>query len=246
MAMTRFPGGLPRLLFALGLLLAGAGLPAAGWTAPADSAHCVDSSTLDLRRILPPPPAAGSPGERAELDELLHVQAARTASEVELARRDVARNIFRFADALGDPPGFDAARLPRTLALFRHLSQDEFAVVAPAKRAFARPRPFAVEPRLAPVTERPPSGSYPSGHSVWAYTTALVLADMVPERRAQLIARADEYAHNRNIAGVHYPSDVEAGKLAGTALAAMLFTCPAFEQEEAAARGELRSAVGLR
>src|SRR5579884_3939816 len=165
MPMMRFGGDLPRLLLALGLLLAGAGLPAVGRTAPSDTAHCVDASTLDLRRILPPPPAAGSPRERAELDELLHVQAARTPSEVDLARRDVARSIFRFADALGVPHGLDAARLPRTLALFRHLSRDELAVVAPAKRAFARPRPFAVEPRLAPVTERPPSGSYPSGHS---------------------------------------------------------------------------------
>jgi len=245
MTTMRLAGGLPRLLLALAGLIAAAAAPAVGRTAPADTAHCVDSATLDLRRILPPPPSAGSPRERAELDELLRIQAERTSSEADLARRDVARTFLRFADALG-VSGLDPARLPRTVALFRHLSVDETAVLLPAKRAFARPRPFTVEPRLAPVTERPASGSYPSGHSLWAYTTALVLADMVPERRAQLLARADEYAHNRNVAGVHYPSDVEAGKLAGTALAALLFTCPAFEREEAAARKELRDALGLR
>lgn len=245
---NRLAGGLPRTVLAVGLLIVvGLARPGAAMTAvaAADTAHCVDAATLDLRRLLPPPPPAGSARERAELDELLHLQSMRTPREAQLAQRDVERSIFRFANALGDPPAFNAAHLPLTTALFEHLWGDELAVLDPAKRAFARPRPFTVDPRLAPITERPRSLSYPSGHSTWAYTTALVLADMVPERRAQLLARADQYAHNRNIAGVHYPSDVEAGRLAGTALAAMLFTCPAFAHEEAAARRELRRAIGL-
>lgn len=248
---TRLAGALPLLLLTLGVLIS-AGAPRAGWTdmpvagaAAPDTAHCVNAATLDLRRLLPPPPSAGSPQERSELDELLHIQAERTAGEVALARQDVARDIFRFAGALGGSRGLDGDHLPRTIALLRHLSTDETAVLAPAKRAFGRPRPYAVERRLAPVVERPPSDSYPSGHSLWAYTTALVLADMVPERRAQLLERADQYAHNRSVGGVHYPSDIEGGKLAGTALAAMLFACPAFEREEAGARAELRGALGL-
>ena len=220
--------------------------PLAPQSAAGDTAHCVDAHSLDLRRILPPPPAVGSPRARAELDELLRIQAQRTPGEAELARRDAVRSIFRFADALGDPPGFEAGRLPRTVALFRHIDIDETAVLGPAKRDFARPRPFAVEARLAPVVARPMSESYPSGHSTWAYATALVLADMVPERRARLLARADQYARNRTVAGVHYPSDVEAGRLAGTTIAALLFTCPAFEREEAGARQELRAALRLR
>jgi acid phosphatase (class A) len=246
-----------RLLTALTFLLAATGDPAAAATAlpaspptagpsvTADTAHCVDSSSLDLRRLLAPPPRAGSSRNRAELDELLRIQARRTPSEAELARSDAVRSIFRFADAIGDAPGFERERLPRTLALFRHINVDETAVLTPAKRDFARPRPSAVEPRLAPIIALPMSESYPSGHSLWAYTTALVLADMLPERRAQLLARADQYARNRTVAGVHYPSDVEAGKLAGTTLAAMLFTCPAFVREESAARTELRGALRL-
>lgn len=262
----RHAGAAARLLTVLSVLLASAVLrapaqtpqisgPGVSGAAPAerhagrsvrlDTAHCVDSSALDLRRILAPPPRAGSRRNRAELDQLLRIQAQRTARDADLARRDAVRNVFRFAEALGSAPDLDAARLPRTLALFRHIETDEGAVLGPAKREFARPRPFALESRLAPVTARPASASYPSGHSTWAYTTALVLADMVPERRAQLLARADQYARNRMVAGVHYPSDVEAGRLAGTALAAMLFTCPGFESEEASARKELRSALRL-
>jgi acid phosphatase (class A) len=212
---------------------------------PADTAHCVDPATLDLARILPPPPPEGSAEERAELNELLHIQATRTPAEADRAREDARISIFRFADALGDPSGFTPANLPLTVELFRDLTVDEHAVLAAAKKEFGRPRPFTVEPRLNPVIVRPHSASYPSGHSTWAYATALVLADMVPERRAQILARANEFAHNRSVAGVHYPSDVEAGKLAGTTLAAMLFDCAPFEKEEAAARVELRKALDL-
>jgi acid phosphatase (class A) len=212
---------------------------------PADTAHCVDPSTLDIARILPPPPAAGSRQERAELDELLRIQAHRSTAQAERAREDAEVSVFRFADALGNPDGFMPDKLPLTVKLFQAIDRDEAHVLGAAKREFARPRPFTVEPRLNPVIARPLSSSYPSGHSTWAYMTGLVLADMVPERRAQILERAAEFAHNRTVAGVHYPSDVVAGRLAGTALATLLFDCPPFERDEAAARTELRKALGL-
>ncbi len=212
--------------------------------APADAAQCTQARMLDLRRILPPAPLAGSAQERAELDELLSIQAHRTAQQAERAREDARLDVLGFAGALGRPMGLKAAGLPRTLALFEHIGADESEVLDRAKREFARPRPFSVEPRLHPVIARPKSLSYPSGHATWAYTTALVLADMVPERRRQLLERAGEYAYDRNVAGVHYPSDVEAGRLAGTALAALLFSCRPFQAEEAPARVELRAALG--
>ena len=125
------------------------------------------------------------------------------------------------------------------------MDEDASAVIGPVKDEFARPRPFKLEPRLEPSVPRSGTGSYPSGHAAWAYTAAIVLADMVPERREQIFARAREYAHNRNIGGVHYPSDIEAGRLAATAIAAMLFSCAPFQHEEAAAQAELRHALGL-
>ena len=114
-----------------------------------------------------------------------------------------------------------------------------------AKDTFDRPRPFLTEKRLSPIVFKPPSASYPSGHTTWAVMCAIVLADMVPERRAQLFARGDEYGHNREVAGVHYPSDVAAGHLAGTALASALFQSARFVEDERGATTELRQALGL-
>jgi acid phosphatase (class A) len=200
---------------------------------------------VDLYRLLPPPPAAGSSQERAELDELLHLQATRTALEVQRAREDATLSIFRFTDALGTPPKFNPQQLPLTAELFARIGREEGLFMNPAKNAFGRPRPFVTDKQLAPIVAEPPSASYPSGHSTWAVACAIVLADMVPERRAQIFARADEYAHNREVGGVHYPSDVSAGHLAGTVLAAALFAQPRFIADELVAATELRAALGL-
>ena len=200
---------------------------------------------LDLYRLLPPPPAAGSVKEREELDELLSIQAHRTQAEVARAQADQQQSVFRFADALGNPPAFVPTKLPLTVQLFRAIGDAESVTVNPVKDAWARPRPFLTEKRLKPVDDRPPSASYPSGHSTWATAVGIVLADMVPEYRAGIFARAEEFAYHREVGGVHYPSDVAAGHLAGTVLAAQLFASSRFRSDEAAAVAELRTALGL-
>jgi acid phosphatase (class A) len=194
---------------------------------------------------LPPAPADDSPETRADLDEMLKVQAARTPAEADRARADAEASVFRLADALGNPPAFNARSLPLTTAMFRRILASELLVVGAAKNYYKRPRPFRLEPQLRPVIEKPNDFSYPSGHSSWVRAVALVLADMVPEKRAQIIARANEYARNRVVAGVHYPTDIEAGKLAGTAIAAALFASAGFRGDLAAATNELRQALSL-
>jgi acid phosphatase (class A) len=213
--------------------------------APASDGAYLSSVTLNLYRLLPPPPEAGSAQERTELDELLRLQATRTPAQVQRAHDDATVSIFRFADALGSPSQFNSQQLPLTAELFQRIARDESLFMNTAKDAFGRPRPFVTEPRLAPMVPKPPSASYPSGHTTWAIACAIVLADMVPERRTQIFARADEYAHNREVGGVHYPSDVAAGHLAGTALATELFGSPRFVDDELAAATELRQALGL-
>jgi membrane-associated phospholipid phosphatase len=63
-----------------------------------------------------------------------------------------------------------------------------------------------------PVQDLTDSPSFPSGHSTYAYTEALVLALLVPERYPQLVARAAEYSNSRIIVGAHYAMDVLAGR----------------------------------
>jgi len=204
-----------------------------------------DPQLVVLERVLPPPPAAGSPAERAELDAMLKIQAERTPAQAERAKLDAKISIFQFADAVGTAAAFSADKLPAVAALFDNVLEAETAVVRPAKRSFGRPRPYATDTRLVPVIDRLDSKSYPSGHSTWAFAAGLVLADMLPERRKEILARAAEFAGNRVVAGVHYPSDVDAGRISGSVLAAFLFASPKFRDEEKLAAAELRAALKL-
>jgi acid phosphatase (class A) len=175
----------------------------------------------------------------------LLVQSGRSAAAAELARADTETSVFRFADSVGPPEVFTAARLPAVAALFEEIHRDDEAAVSRSKDTFARPRPCGLEPRLQPVFACPTSGSYPSGHATFGWSVALVLADMLPERRSQVLARARQYTWNRVVAGVHYPSDVEAGRTSATVIVALLFADAEFRARERRAAAELRLALGL-
>ena len=89
------------------------------------------------------------------------------------------------------------------------------------------------------------ASSYPSGHATVGTLMGIELANMLPEKRAQIMARAWEFGHNREVGGIHYPSDIEMGRIAGTVIAQTISTHPDFKVEFEAARAELRAALGL-
>ncbi|MYN40376.1 hypothetical protein GTP55_13420 [Duganella sp. FT109W] len=77
------------------------------------------------------------------------------------------------------------------------------------------------------------------------YLAALTLIEMVPDQRDAILARADAYAHNRLVCGVHYPSDIAASKLLAYTTHAVMETNPQYQAELAPARAELRRLLGL-
>ena len=213
--------------------------------AVAVSADYIDIKSLDLRLLLPDPPANDSDVTRAELAEILRIQAPRTAAQCGSAAVDAVVSPMRFGAALGLPEGFDLQRTPTFKRMSERMLALEGIVISGLKNSYARPRPFKLDPRVQPCIPRPPNDAYPSGHSTWAMMMTLILIDMVPERRSQLLQRETEFANNRVVGGVHYPSDVAAGKTAGTVLAALLLASPNFRADEAPARAELRAVLAL-
>lgn len=229
-------------------LLAGAGvwLPGVLAAPPARAAEWayVGAADLDLTVLLPPPPAADSDLQRREIEQVLAAQAAADLGRVARALADSARSVeATFGAVLG--PRFDSASLLQAARLFALVARSESAVTGPAKKFFGRVRPYLADGRVKVLV--PPSwdGSWPSGHTTRATTFAAVLTAMLPEKRADLWARAADYAWSRVIGGMHYPLDLEAGRRAGTALAAVLFATPAFRADFPAAKAEVRQALGV-
>jgi acid phosphatase (class A) len=87
------------------------------------------------------------------------------------------------------------------------------------KWKFMRARPWTCcGSELKPLFTRPHwlypgHPSYPSGTATAAWVFAYLVGDVVPKYQAALERAAADVARRREIAGVHYPSDSEAGRL---------------------------------
>ena len=87
------------------------------------------------------------------------------------------------------------------------------------KTKFNRPRPSQYRPALLPPVPVPGHAAYPSGHATQAHLMALFIARATAGKAlAQASdALARRIARNREIAGLHFASDSQAGEtLAGS------------------------------
>ena len=82
-----------------------------------------------------------------------------------------------------------------------------------------RPDRVAEEVPLARHVPMPSSRSFPSGHSAGAFAFATGVGREMPRTAVALRALAALVAYSRVHTGVHYPGDVLAGSLMGSALA---------------------------
>ncbi len=119
----------------------------------------------------------------------------------------------------------------QTLLLMEMIDNDNMYFILERKKHFARPRPTEIDPTLTTVIDNPPHPAYPSGHATQTYINALVLADFDPENAEVYKQFAIDVAHRREIAGVHYPSDSEAGRKLAADVLARLRAIPAFEKK---------------
>jgi membrane-associated phospholipid phosphatase len=119
-----------------------------------------------------------------------------------------------------------------------HTMQDESSISFELKKKYQRPRPYRAHPEvkaLFPVDQY----SYPSGHASGSFVLAAVLGELFPDKKSALMARADVVAQSRVIAGVHYPSDIEQGKVLGQAIMNVFLAHAAFQRDLAAAKSEI-------
>ena len=216
------------------LAIAGAGVPSVAKQTLVPPYYYLTPGAVDLTMLLAPPPDLDSPLEQYDQKKIADMLAERTDADVARAAADAHRSVFAFSDVLGS--AFSAGRVPLTAELFAHVGADAAVFIEQAKEHFARPRPPG-------VTQS--HGSYPSGHAAFASCTAILLGEMVPEKRSAIFARAAIFAESRIVAGVHYPTDIEAGWISGTVIAAAFMRESRFVKDFEAARAEVRRVLHL-
>lgn len=84
------------------------------------------------------------------------------------------------------------------------------------------------------------NGSFPSGHTLRGWTTALLLVEINPERAEQLLSLGYQYGQSRVISGYHWQSDIDASRLIASATVAKLHTSERFLRQMKRAKREYK------
>lgn len=201
--------------------------------------YVADVPRPDMLQVLPPPPARGTPADEDDRATFRDTRALAGSDRWKLATRDVTDGRFAtFACAMGRQLSPRSA--PALARIFDRIGGG--MLIDPVKTAYAKRRPYLdqdlpiCEPKTAHLAG---NGDYPSGHTTAGWSTALILAELMPERATAILARGRAFGESRYICGSHSRSAVEAGYLAGAALVATLHASAAFRADMEAARAEL-------
>ncbi|TCM21944.1 acid phosphatase (class A) [Novosphingobium sp. PhB165] len=193
----------------------------------------------------PPPPAAGSAAMARDEEGARAAIAMQGTPRWEQAKIDADLFTPKVTDTFSCAAGFKigADTTPKLQALLLKSMMDFGLASYPTKNRYQRGRPFMAngKPTCTPDQEAilRKDGSYPSGHSAIGFGAGLILASVVPERAAELVARGRAFGDSRRICNVHWLSDIEEGRVVAAAVFARLNAEPAFVADLAAARAEI-------
>jgi len=182
--------------------------------------------TTPLNNILPAAwedglvlPSYPFPNEEVTLRGYIPQQRATHAHEIYSQAVNFMRSIWPVLDAFGNLH-VPAPKL-KTIELLTLLADTLMAPIFQLKTQINRGRPWHEFQNFDPMvgfkkneTFYPGHPAYPSGHATVAHAVALVLSEIAPIAPGKdPIQAAADVATNREIAGLHFPSDSEAGRV---------------------------------
>lgn len=225
-----------RLMLVLAAMILSACVPGSPYLA---------KGAYDGRKVVPPPPALGSPVDQQDRATFLATRQLKDSPRWSLAKQDAreAKILDSYACALGVTPSRQTT--PRLAAMLRRVSHDVRPAISSPKKLYNRKRPYQVD--NGAICARSGwivglTSDYPSGHTTWGWTVGLILAKAQPDRADAFLNRAQAYGDSRVVCGVHNASSVDAGRINATALVAALEASPRFQADLAAVRAELDAA----
>jgi len=142
-----------------------------------------------------------------EAEYLFEIKQLRTEERI---REIISQNINPIP-LFWDCAGVSEIQYPEFASHFYNVLSDVEIVVLALKKKFSRQRPSVVLPAIDPVVPVPWHFSYPSGHATQSIVLAELLSGLRPEAAERLQKLAFRVGVNREVAGLHYPTDTIAG-----------------------------------
>ena len=221
----------------------------------ADVKPYVDADALpNALNYYPAPPDTTSPQfmydiSQYEWGKKMRQDSARAAQAVAQA----VESIEEMAKMFSEPFGMEISpqKTPAIMNLLERGVQTLRKTGSKTKRHYNRRRPYDRfnEPTLIPADEErlKTNGSFPSGHTLRAWSMALLLIEVNPAAQDALLKYAYEWGQSRVIAGYHWQSDVDASKVIASSAYPSLHTNEAFMADMRKAQAEykkLKAAAG--
>ncbi|WP_269914258.1 acid phosphatase [Acinetobacter sp. HY1485] len=211
------------------------------------------AQTPNSLAILPPPPAFNSVAFLADQAAFDAGRMLKDTPRWERAKKDAEWSDESIGEPFSDVVGVEISEknTPITYALLKNIRTDSGSLATKtAKQHYNRMRPFVFfnTETCMPEDEHylRGNGSYPSGHTTIGWSTALILAEILPERQNEILKRGYDYGQSRVICGAHWQSDVDAGRMMGAAEVARLHADPKFIKMLADAKKELEKKKSLK
>jgi len=212
------------------------------WTKP-PAGYLKSGMNLDGALIIGPPPTPDSPrgkADQATFDATRKLTGTPTWDKA-ITDADLSggHGFKSFSCAAGVT--ISPQTTPTLTNLLLRMTDDAATLYQPAKAAFQRKRPPVGNTKPICVPREKwieTDGSYPSGHGLIGWSWALVISEVAPEHASAVLARGREFGDSRIICGVHYQSDIEAGRYLGSAMVSRLHQDPAFIADLEKAKAE--------
>ena len=199
----------------------------------------------NAQKFLPPPPAAGSALLASDEETYTATRKLRGTVRWALAAKDADLTFPNAAQTFSCALGLTISpeQTPHLNMLVRRVRADASRANDKAKDLYKRQRPYLARGDTSCTPqEKHKNDSYPSGHSSIGWAWALVLAEIAPDRADRIFSRGLAFGESRVVCGVHWKSDVEAGRVVGASAVSRLHANPVFAAQLELARKEIEAA----
>jgi len=192
----------------------------------------------DGAKILPPPPKEHSAAAKSDIETFHELRQLRDTPRGQLAIEDAKLSFNHIGSAFSPALGITISRknTPHLHLLLSRVFTDAGYASNDTKKAFSRIRPYSAL-RIDSCTPKEHSalsndgGSYPSGHAVTGMMWAMTLPAMEPQLATPLMKKGYEFGRSRLICGVHWESDVNAGRFLAAGAFARLQASPEYQKQ---------------